>query len=131
MQPDGRVVVSTDRGLSNVRMEARDQIVIPQKTDLVLVSGEVTSPQSVAFVPDATISDYVNRAGGYAERGDSSKIIIIRAGGEAIRGVDTEVRRGDQILVLPYVDEKFFAIGTDVLEILFRVAIIAATVIAL
>ena len=131
IEPDGRVVVSTDAGRSNVRMEAGDQIIIPQKTDLVLISGEVTLPQSVAFIPGASIRDYVERAGGFAERGDASKVITIRAGGEAVRGVNTVVQRGDQILVLPYVDTKFFQVASDIGQILFRIAIIAATVIAL
>lgn len=131
VQPDGRVVVSTDEGRANVRMEPGDEIVIPQKTDLVLITGEVELPQTVAFKDGDRIRDYVDRAGGFAERADASKILVIRASGEAIRGSDTEIRPGDQILVLPIVDLKTFAIGKDIIEVLFRVGIIAATVLAL
>ncbi len=131
VRPDGRVVVSTDQGRANIRLEPGDEIVIPQKTDLVLISGEVTLPQSVAFQEGATVEDYVERAGGYAERADPDKVIVIRASGEALRGPDTTIRRGDQILVLPIVDQKYFQVATDIVEVLFRVAIIAATVIAL
>lgn len=131
VQPDGRVVVSRDNGRADVRMEPGDEIVIPQQTDLVLISGEVELPQSVAYVPGADIDDYVNGAGGYAERADRSKIIIIRASGEAIRGTGTDVRRGDQILVLPVVDFKAFAVGKDIIQVMFQVAIIAATLVAL
>jgi len=131
IKPDGRVVVSTDSGRANVRVEPGDEIVIPQKTDLVLITGEVTLPQTVAFTPGSTIREYVNRAGGYSDRADPSKIVVIRAGGDAIFGTNTEIRRGDQIMVLPIVDLKGFEIGKDVLEVLFRVAVIAATVIAL
>lgn len=131
VEPDGRVVVSTDTGRANVRMEAGDEIIIPQKTDLVLITGEVTLPQSVAYVEGASVADYVERAGGYAERADPSKVLVIRAGGAALRGLDTPVKRGDQILVLPVVDLKSFEIGKDIIDVLFRVAIIAATVIAL
>jgi len=131
VQPDGRVVVSTDEGRADVRMEPGDKIVIPQKTDLVLITGEVTLPQTVAHMPGADISDYVARAGGFADRADRDRIIIIRAGGAAIVGDDTQVRPGDQIMVVPVVDLKTFEIGKDVVEVLFRVAIIAATVIAL
>lgn len=129
--PDGRVVVSTDQGRSNIRMEPGDEIVIPQKTDLVLITGEVELPQTVAHRAGDDIRDYVNRAGGFAERADSSKILVIRSSGEAIRGTGTEIRPGDQIMVLPIVDVKGFAVGKDIIEVLFRVAIIAATVIAL
>lgn len=131
VQPDGRVVISTDSGRANVILEAGDTLVIPQRTDLVLISGEVTFPQSVAHIVNATIEDYVARAGGYAERADPNRIIVIRAGGEALNGPSVEVRPGDQIMVLPIVDMKSFEIGKDVLDVLFRVAIIAATVIAL
>lgn len=129
--PDGRVVVSTDGSRANIRMEPGDEIVIPQRTDLVLITGEVELPQTVAHAPGASVRDYVERAGGFAERADPSKILVIRASGEAVRGSGTEIRPGDQILVLPIVDLKTFAIGKDIVEVLFRVAIIAATVIAL
>lgn len=131
VQPDGRVVVSTNGTRANVRMEPGDEIVIPQKTDLILISGEVELPQSVAHVPGADIDDYVDRAGGYGERADSSKIIVIRASGEAIRGSRTPIMPGDQILVLPIVDFKAFAVGKDIIQVMFQVAIIAATIVAL
>ncbi len=131
VQPDGRVVVSTDRGRADVRIEPGDRIVIPQQTDLVLVTGEVTLPQAVAHRPGDRVRDYVGRAGGYAERADPSKALIIRASGEAVIGADAEVRPGDQIMILPIVDLKLFEAGKDLIEVLFRVAIIAATVIAL
>ena len=131
VQPDGRVVISTDAGRANVMLEAGDVIIVPQRTDLVLISGEVTLPQSVAHISGASVEDYVARAGGYAERADPEKIIIIRASGEALNGPGVQVRPGDQIMVLPVVDVKSFEIGKDVLDVLFRVAIIAATVIAL
>lgn len=131
IQPDGRVVISTDNGRANVMLESGDTIIVPQQTDLVLISGEVTLPQSVAHIVGATVEDYVARAGGYAERADPSRVIVVRAGGEALSGPTVVVRPGDQIMVLPVVDMKSFEIGKDVLDVLFRVAIIAATVIAL
>lgn len=131
VQPEGRVVVSTDGGRANVRMEPGDRIVIPQKTDLVLITGEVALPATVAFTPGASIDRYIDRAGGYSERADRSNILIIRAGGEAVRGRNAEVKPGDQIMVMPVVDLKTFEFGKDIVEVLFRVAIIAATVIAL
>lgn len=131
VQPDGRVVVSTDRGRADVRIEPGDRIVIPQQTDLVLVTGEVALPQAVAHRPGDRVRDYVDRAGGYAERADPSKSLLIRASGEAVQGADAVVRPGDQIMILPIVDLKAFEIGKDLIEVLFRVAIIAATVIAL
>src|SRR5262249_25772085 len=48
--PEGRLVVEHQGRLDNVRLEDGDVVVVPSRTDLVLVSGEVRVPQAVVWV---------------------------------------------------------------------------------
>jgi len=62
---EGEVVVSENGKVANIRLEAGDVIVIPQKSDVITVSGEVLIPQAMVYARNANIKDYINRAGGF------------------------------------------------------------------
>src|SRR5581483_2337945 len=50
VRPEGRLVVTDDEGsVAQIRLEDGDTIVIPQKSQIILVSGEVLAPQAVVF----------------------------------------------------------------------------------
>ncbi|MGL5667001.1 MAG: polysaccharide biosynthesis/export family protein, partial [Shewanella sp.] len=77
IQPLGKVVVA-DRGvIANIQLEQGDQIVIPNKTDLIQVGGEVLMPQAVVYNADANLDDYVAWAGGFTERANDKRIAIV------------------------------------------------------
>ncbi|TOI04169.1 sugar transporter, partial [Vibrio parahaemolyticus] len=59
VQPLGKVVVSDSGKVANILLEQGDKVVIPIKTDLISISGEVLMPQAVVFNSNATIQDYV------------------------------------------------------------------------
>ena len=62
IQPLGKVVVSDKGVIANILLEQGDQIVIPNKTDLIQVGGEVMMPQAVVFTTKAPpTEDYVAR----------------------------------------------------------------------
>ncbi|NMU33978.1 polysaccharide export protein, partial [Vibrio parahaemolyticus] len=63
VQPLGKVVVSDSGKVANILLEQGDKVVIPIKTDLISISGEVLMPQAVVFNSNATIQDYVAWAG--------------------------------------------------------------------
>jgi protein involved in polysaccharide export with SLBB domain len=128
LEPEGRVVLPDARNWRDVRLEEGDQLVIPNKTDVVLISGEVQVPQTVIFDADYTIDDYVRQAGGLTNRGDSDNVIVVRADGSVHDGAKP-IRRGDHVMVLPGVESKVFAIAKDIIEIVFRTALSTATVI--
>lgn len=131
VEPEGRVVVSRDGHLSDIRLEDGDTIVIPQRSDLVLLGGEVLVPQAVVHRPGMRAREYVLDAGGYTERADAERILIFHPNGEVTIGPDGEVLPGDRLMVMPKVDTKGMQFAKDVVQIIYQVAVSAAVALSL
>jgi protein involved in polysaccharide export with SLBB domain len=132
IQPLGRVVTARDRQQRNVVLEAEDVIVIPARTNVVRVGGEVMMTQAVMFRPKAKASDYITDSGGYTDRSDRDRVIVIRANAEvAVGDTDLPVFPGDEILVPPKVDTKLLQNAVDVTQVIYQIAVSAAVVIAI
>jgi protein involved in polysaccharide export with SLBB domain len=137
IEPLGKVVLSSDGNVANIRLEQGDEVVIPLKTDLVQVSGEVLMPQAIVFNSNANISDYIAWAGGFTERADAQRIAIVHLNGlmtfsdigpddgwftqESQQVIET----GDQILVLPRVDSKTLQAVKDITQVIYQIAVAA------
>ena len=123
-QPEGRlVVVDNDGHCAPVRLEDGDVVVIPEKSQTVLVAGEVTAPRAVVWRPELKLADYVKAAGGYAPRGNGSSLMIRRASGELVLDPAEVPRPGDELIVLPKLDPKVFQIGSDLLGLIYQIAV--------
>ncbi len=128
VQPEGRVVVS-DRGqVANIRLEDGDIIVIPQKSDIVSISGEVQMPQSMVYASNATLLDYIALAGGFSERANREDIIVIRPNGKVEMGKHLRIQPGDQINVVPQIDSKNMQFTKDIVQIVYQIAVAARAV---
>ncbi|MGR8933303.1 MAG: polysaccharide biosynthesis/export family protein [Gammaproteobacteria bacterium] len=123
IEPDGRVVVSEAGRPANIRLEDGDVIVIPQKTDVVTIGGEVQMPQAIVYAKNANILDYIVRAGGFTYRADTEQFVIIRPNGKVEIGNKLSVEMGDQILVFPKIDPKNMQFAKDLTQIIYQVAI--------
>ena len=123
----GKVILSENGNIANILLEKGDEIVIPQKTDLVQVGGEVIMPQAVVYNPNAKIEDYVAWAGGYTERANYKRIAVIKANG-MVEFNEENITKGDQILVLPRVDSKNMQLVTDLTQIMYQMAVAASVV---
>ncbi|MHA2937160.1 polysaccharide biosynthesis/export family protein [Vibrio sp. RC27] len=128
IEPLGKVIVSEDGNLANIMLEQGDQIVIPPKSDLVQISGEVLMPQAVVFNPEAKIDDYVAWAGGFTERAEDSRIAVIRSNGMVVIDKQVNIRKGDEILVLPKTDTKILQAVKDITQVIYQIAIAANVV---
>lgn len=129
VKPEGRVVLAGN-DWSTVLMEDSDVIVVPRRSDVVLVSGEVKVPQTILWRSDRAISDYVDEAGGLSNRGDDGNVLVIRSDG-SINSGDAPIRKGDHIMILPKSDEKYFAVIKDIVEVISRIALSSAVVLSL
>ncbi|MEP3349820.1 MAG: polysaccharide biosynthesis/export family protein [Marinomonas sp.] len=125
VEPLGKVVISEDGNIANVMLEQGDVIVIPFKTDLIQISGEVLMPQAVVFNPNASIDDYVAWAGGFADRANDERIAVVKANGLVVFNGNTRIEKGDEILVLPKVDVKTMQSVKDITQIIYQVAVAA------
>ncbi len=123
VQPEGRLIVEHDGRAKNVRLEDGDVIVVPSRTDLVLVSGEVRVPQAVVWVSTADVDRYIKAAGGFTERANDFDLLLIRPSGETIMGSNPPVRPGDRIIVLPRPDNWALPLIKDITQILYQIAV--------
>ena len=125
---DGRVVVSDKGHISNIRLEADDIIVIPKKSDVVIISGEVQIPQSIVYAANATVYGYIQRSGGFTQRAERQKIVIVKPNGQVLMGSNLRVSPGDEIMVFPKIDEKIMQFNKDIMAIIFQIATSAKAV---
>jgi protein involved in polysaccharide export with SLBB domain len=132
IQPLGRVVTSRNHETLNVRLEEGDVIVIPRKTHVIRVGGEVQMTQAVIYHPSLRAHDYVRLAGGYTERANRGQVIVLHANAGVTMGDgDARVRPGDEILVPPRVDSKLLQNTMDVTSVLYQIAVAAAVVLSI
>jgi protein involved in polysaccharide export with SLBB domain len=69
-------------------LEPGDVIFIPQRPSTVTVLGQVNQPGTFIFSANASVDDYINRAGGYNALSDKSLTFVILPDGTA-RPVDS------------------------------------------
>lgn len=131
VKQEGRVVVMQGGKLRDLPLEDGDTIVIPQKTDVVTIEGEIMLPRAVVVKDKARAEDYVKMAGGYTERALKGDYIVIRPNGDADRGNNPVIHPGDRLLVLPKVDTKTMQTTKDIVQILYQIAVGAGVLINL
>jgi len=127
-QIEGQVVVSENGQVANIRLEEGDTIVIPQKSDVITVSGEVLIPQAMVYARNASIKDYIGRAGGFAPRADHQRLVVRHPNGKVDIGENPKVNPGDQIMVFPRIDPKKRQNVKDWIQIIYQIAISAKAV---
>jgi protein involved in polysaccharide export with SLBB domain len=124
LKPQGIVVLANAHDRDRVRFEPYDQIVIPAKSDVVLVTGEVRLPQTVIYSQGRSLGAYSAMAGGFTDRADTGAYVVLHTSGEVETGGDNlRIRPGDQIMIMPRTDPHRFAIFQDIAQLLYQVVI--------
>ncbi len=127
VEPEGIVVVGSGCEPADIAMENGDIIVIPEKSDVVMISGEVIMPQAVVWNKDRSLEDYIRSAGGFSNRADRTNLIAVHPNGEVVPRPKA-IQPGDQILVLPHVDTKNMQALKEVSQILYQIAVAAKVI---
>ncbi len=131
VHPEGRLVVEENGGPANVRLEDGDVIVMPSRTDLVLVSGEVRVPQSFVWAAGAPLAHYIDASGGFTERANTSEILVTEPSGATLIGSNPPISAGDRIIVLPRPDNWALPFIKDLTQILYQIAVSAGVLVRL
>ena len=132
VQPDGNIAVYTNGQFNDIRLRDGDTVILPNRTDVVIVTGEILNPGALAWASDASVKTYVGRAGGFAANANKRKVVIRHRDGSAeVAGTNTHPGPGDEIVVLPKVGSPWLVIAKDLTQILFQIAVTAGTVIRL
>ncbi len=129
IEPLGQVQIAQAADRNTLLLENGDVLRIPRKDGLVLISGEVLFPNAVAFDSKLNLVDYIKRAGGYTQSADNSRVVVARRDG-SFEQTNTNsffpgvsIRAGDQLLVLPKVDEKDRQFWKDMTQIIYQIAV--------
>jgi protein involved in polysaccharide export with SLBB domain len=131
VQPRGQVVLAGRESVSNTLLEDGDVLVIPERSSIVMVHGEVTRPSAITYDSKSSVSDYVELAGGTIQRRKDARILLLRQNGTFIESGRARPEPGDEILVLPTVGARKLEVARGISEILFQIAIVASVVLDL
>ncbi|MEO8333096.1 MAG: polysaccharide biosynthesis/export family protein [Gallionella sp.] len=138
IQPTGQVLIAQSAKRDDLLLENGDVINIPTKDGLVMVSGQVLFPTTIAFDAGMNLDDYIRRCGGYTQGPDVARIIVAHRDGsfsdttgKSSFNAKAEIREGDAIMVLPYVDPKSRQFWLEMTQIISQVAISAKIVLGL
>jgi protein involved in polysaccharide export with SLBB domain len=125
VRPNGRLVVIQNDQIANVRLFDGDVITIPEKTDSILISGEVLVPQALVFNNNMSAFDYINEAGGFTQHADKEKVMVVRTNGQVKMLSNVKLKAGDEILILPLAPTKNLQLSATISKILYQIAIAA------
>jgi protein involved in polysaccharide export with SLBB domain len=136
VEPLGQVMIAQAVGKDRdaLLLEHGDVLRVPSKDGLVLISGEVLFPNAVAHQGNLSLEDYIQRAGGFTQKADASRVVVARMDGSfeqtsKLSGWNsTTVNPGDQVLVLPKVDEKNRQFWKDMTQIIYQIAVSAKVI---
>ena len=123
LEPDGVVVISRRGQISDLWLEDGDEIVIPQKSNVVMVTGEVVLPKTVAFERGMSLDDYLAAAGGVSSRANDEQILVVKQNGEVGLCESLGIEPGDRIMVLPKIDTKGLLVAKDIMQIIYQIAV--------
>ncbi|EED2590572.1 polysaccharide biosynthesis/export family protein [Campylobacter coli] len=124
LEPKGQIVIDKPKSYAEVILEEGDTINVPSKNNLIIVQGEVTLPGAFVYNKGENLKYYINLAGGYGERADISKVLVIRNNGKAQRySGSVDMMPGDSVLVLPKVESENLQIFSMLTQILYQIAV--------
>ena len=114
------VLALSNQDLNQVRLESGDVIVIPRRSQVVTIAGEVNAPQSVLSPSGGSLSGYVRAAGGFTPRADRRNVLVFRQDGQLREG--GRAMPGDRILVMSKPDSTLLPFLRDLTQTIFQMA---------
>ncbi|HUA14863.1 MAG TPA: SLBB domain-containing protein [Verrucomicrobiae bacterium] len=115
--PLGRVVIHVPsdpkqlaRTSADVALRDGDVLIVPKKTNFVMVTGQVFNPTAVSYLPGKSAKWYLSQSGGLTQIADKNAVFVIRADGSVLSAknnsgfwmgnpMDTVLKPGDSIVV--------------------------------
>lgn len=128
VEPKGQVVLDA-KNFDDVILEQGDVLMVPERTSVIMVHGEVTFPNGVAWQKGMKAEDYIGEVGGFTQKSNRSKLVVIHQNGESeLVKSNYIIRQGDEILVLPRMQTKGVELTRGLTQILYQIAIAAKIV---
>src|SRR5690606_32303844 len=125
VEPRGQIVLAGREKAMDTLLDDGDVIVIPERSALVLVHGEVTQPSAIAYDSRSRVEDYLELAGGTTQRKRDARVLLLRQDGTFVEDRRARPEPGDEILVLPSVGARNVEVARGISQILFQLAVVA------
>ena len=91
-----------------------------------MVHGEVAFPNGIEYQKGMSVNGYIEQAGGFSQKSNKSKVIVIRQNGKAeLVSRSSKIQQGDEILVLPKAQTKGIELVRGISQILYQIAVVA------
>lgn len=88
------------------KLEDGDHLYIPEIKFYIYVEGSVLNPAVFVYNKKDTITDYINRSGGFSENYDKKASYVLKPNGEARKlKLDMQLEPGDTIVVASKITE--------------------------
>ncbi|MGC2246036.1 MAG: SLBB domain-containing protein [Terriglobales bacterium] len=105
--PDLRKMAKTP---ADIPLRDGDELIVPKKSNYVLVSGQVFNPTAVSYQPGRSAKWYLNESGGFTQIADKDAVFVVRADGTVLSSrnnsvlwsgdsMNTVLKPGDSIIV--------------------------------
>ena len=141
----GRLVIDLNQQLNLNREEAivvfdEDRLFLPAKPQEVTVGGEVQYPTSHLYSKDLTFNDFIEKSGGFTERSNKDRIIIVKVDGQVVtknsnkwfsnKSLSFAINAGDMIIVPVKIElpSKFLENLSLSTQVIFQLAMGAAAI---
>ncbi len=131
-------ILSDPYGLNDILLQEGDVLSIPKQKNEIKVNGEVMVPSEIVYKKGATLSYYINKAGGFTDNARQRKVYVLYANGDASKTkhflffrIHPPIEPGAEILV-PKTPEKKSSMSTgELVAISSAIASLAGVVIAI
>ena len=122
VQPKGQVVLLPATQAGQTILEDGDILNLPNRSNTVLVSGEVVFQSALVWEPGTTAMSYIARAGGFTQLANEDRVVVLHQDGSVADSPDAPVLAGDEVMVLPKITSKSIEITRAITTILFQIA---------
>lgn len=121
----------------DIELEDRDSLFIPEQPNSIQVIGSVYNSTAFIYDPNATISSFIEKAGGTTRYADDNDIFVLKVDGSAVARrqsgmffMSSRLTPGDTIVVPEKVERiAWMRDIKDFTQILYQIAVAAAVVI--
>ncbi len=130
---DLEAAIKDPGSVSDVVLREGDELIVPQFSNTVKLSGEVTYPNSMNYVKGKGLRYYIDRAGGYANKAKKKGVYAVYLNGSVkklSRRSASRIEPGCEIVV-PTREEKKGMSTAEIMAITSGGASLAAVIVAL
>lgn len=133
------VAINLEKAMTNpgsdddILLREGDILSVPEKSNIIKISGEVMYPVSMSYEKGKNLSYYIHHAGGYSTNASKRKVYGINANGSVVKLSSNSVRdiEPGMEIVVPQKSAKKKLSTTEIIGIGSGVAALASVIVAL